>query len=83
MAPDVRCECGEPGCEEVLPVAHERHADPRVRMVAPGHVSDSGTVILLERPTYWLVRSIAPDDESDDPSALSFPTSDPPAGPSS
>ena len=87
MASDVRCECRQAGCAELLPLAREQradlHGDPRVRAVAPGHVADPGTVVLLERPGYWLVRTIAPDDESDDPSALSFPTSDPPAGPSS
>ena len=83
----VRCECGSPDCDEVLPLSHARKEqlkrDPRVRIVAPGHIADSGTVVLIERPSYWVVRTIAPADEDDDPSALSFPTSDPPAGASS
>ena len=87
MSERTRCECGRPECEELLPVSAERRAslksDARVRIVAPGHVLDSGTVVLIEKPDHWVVRTIAPDDEDDDPSALSFPTSDPPAGASS
>jgi hypothetical protein len=87
MSERTRCECRRPGCEELLPVSSERRArlksDARVRIVAPGHMLDSGTVVLIERPDYWVVRTIAAADEDDDPSALSFPTSDPPAGASS
>src|ERR671927_81611 len=63
----VRCECGSPDCDEVLPLSHARKEqlkrDPRVRIVAPGHIADSGTVVLIERPSYWVVRTIAPADE--------------------
>ena len=75
------CQCGQPGCDEQLDVP----ASARVgggdghgmRAVAPGHVDD-GDVVVRECDGYWLVRT---PDAGDDPSALSFPASDPPPGP--
>jgi hypothetical protein len=78
----VHCQCGRQACDVELDVpAHTAAAaaNLRLRAVAPGHVGDRD-VVVDEHDGYWLVRSIDPPD-GDDPSALSFPASDPPPGP--
>jgi hypothetical protein len=79
-AETVPCQCGQPGCQEQLQVpAAARVGGHGLRAVAPGHVGD-GDVVVRECDGYWLVRV---PDAGDDPSALSFPASDPPPGPGS
>ena len=82
MAPDtIACQCSDPACEERVPA---RPAGGRlgVRIVAPGPVDGSDGVV-EDHGDHWLIRSLDPINGDDDPSALSFPASDPPPGPGS
>jgi len=80
----VSCECGEATCGARIELAHGERPraaqHPHYRIVAPGHVQD-GDVLVDDRDDYWIVRRTDPEEDADDPSALSFPASDPPAGP--